>query len=64
MNTNAERDIQRAKALRGLKKGVRDPEALAQMEEAAVRLERRAARKLRKVGRRRAKPRTGEMVGI
>jgi ribosome-associated translation inhibitor RaiA len=50
-NTSAEADIRRAKAVRGMKKGVRDAEALAAIDDAAARLEKRAARKLRKVGR-------------
>lgn len=50
-NTSAEADIRRAKAVRAMKKGVRDAEALNAIDEAAARLEKRAARKLRKVGR-------------
>lgn len=50
-NTSAEADIRRAKAVRAMKKGVRDPEAIAAIDDAAARLEKRAARKLRKVGR-------------
>ena len=56
-NTSGERDIERAKAIRRQKKGVRSPDALRTMEEAAARLEMRGARKLNKVGRRkRRKP--------
>lgn len=50
-NTSAEADIRRAKAVRALKKGMHDPEAIAAVDDAAARLEKRAARKLRKVGR-------------
>jgi len=50
-NVGPEKDLQRAKAIRALKKGVKDVGALADMEDAAQRLEKRAAKKLRKVGR-------------
>lgn len=54
-NTSGESDIARAKEIRRQKKGVKSPEALRKMEEAAARLELRGARKLNKVGRRRRK---------
>ena len=63
-NTSAEADIRRAKAVRAMKKGVRDPEALAAIDEAAARLEKRAARKLRKVGRKGKARRIGTIAGI
>lgn len=50
-NTSAEADIRRAKAIRAMKKGMRDPEAIAAIDDAAARLEKRAGKKLSKVGR-------------
>ena len=61
-NTSAEADIRRAKAVRVMKKGVRDPEALAAIDDAAARLEKRAARKLRKVGRKGRQRRIGSIA--
>lgn len=49
--TTGERDIQRAKDMRKLAKGVRDAGAKRDLEDAAGRLERRGARKARKIGR-------------
>lgn len=52
-----EADIQRAADLRKQAQRLRDPEAKRSVNEAAARLERRAARKANKVGRRaRPKP--------
>lgn len=50
-NTSAEADIRRAKGIRAMKKGMHDAEAMAAIDDAAARLEKRAARKLSKVGR-------------
>lgn len=50
-NTSAERDLIRAKDIRKELKGIRDASASRDFEEAANRLERRAASKIRKVGR-------------
>ena len=61
-NTSAEADIRRAKAVRAMKKGVRDAEALAAIDDAAARLEKRAARKLRKVGRKGKARRIGDIA--
>ena len=59
MATRVEIDLRRAKELRAMEKGVKDPDAVRGLEEAARRLERNAVRKLRKVGRPlRLKPRT------
>ncbi len=55
-NTRPEADIARAKALRTTAKDLKDPDAKRAFEEAAVRVERNAAKKARKIGRR---PRTG-----
>lgn len=63
-NTSAERDIQRAKQLRAMKKGVKDVTALSEIEEAASRLERRAARKLKKVGRKGKARNIGSTVSL
>ena len=54
-NVSAERDLDRAKELRRLRKGVRTPAAARAIEEAAARLEARGARKLGKLGRRKKK---------
>ena len=52
-----ETDLNRAKGLRALTKGIRSVEARRKMEEAAQRLENRAASKVSKIGRkRRRKP--------
>ncbi len=51
-NVSAERDLDRAKELRRMRKGVRAPVAARALEEAATRLENRAARKLSRLGRR------------
>lgn len=51
-NTSAEADIRRAKGIRAMKKGMHDAEAISAIEDAAARLEKRAGRKLSKVGRR------------
>jgi len=51
-NVSAERDLDRAKELRRLRKGIRSPAAIRAIEEAATRLEARGARKLGKLGRR------------
>ena len=48
-----ETDINRAKGLRALMKGVRSAEARRKMEDAAQRLENRAASKVGKLGRKR-----------
>ncbi len=50
-NTSAERDLIRAKDIRKELKGIRDASARRDFEEAANRLERRAAKKIRKVGK-------------
>lgn len=63
-NTSAERDIQRAKQLRAMKKGIHDVTAVSEIEEAAARLERRAAKKLRKVGRKGRRRNIGNLVAI
>ncbi len=62
-NVSAERDIQRAKDMRTLSKGVKSPDVLRQMEETAIRLEKRAGRKLAKIGKRGPKPGTSRMIG-
>lgn len=51
MASSAERDIRRAADLRKLKKGVKDPDALRAIDSATGRLERNAARKLGKIGK-------------
>lgn len=61
-NTSAEADIRRAKAVRAMKKGVHDAEAIAAIDDAAARLEKRAARKLRKVGRKGRARRIGSIA--
>ncbi len=48
-----ERDIGRAKELRKLATGMKDPSAKRHAEEAANRMEQRAGRNLRKIGRKR-----------
>lgn len=53
MATNAQTDIRRAKEMRAAAKSVRDQGAKADFEAAAERLERRAAKKARTVGRKR-----------
>lgn len=63
-NTAAESDIRRAKAIRAMKKGVKDPEALAAIDDAAARLEKRAAKKLRKVGRKGRAKRIGAIASL
>ena len=63
-NTSAEADIRRAKAVRGMKKGVRDAEALAAIDDAAARLEKRAAKKLRRVGRKGKARRIGSITAL
>lgn len=52
--TSAEKDLDRARSLRAMKKG-RGNEAARGLEEAALRLESRAVRKLNQVGRKRRK---------
>ena len=49
--TTGERDIQRAKDIRQLTKGLHDAQAKRDAEEAAKRLERRGVAKLKKIGR-------------
>lgn len=61
-NTSAEADLRRAKGVRALKKGVKDPEALASIDDAAARLEKRAAKKLRRVGRKGKARRIGSIA--
>ena len=51
MSVRVEVDLRRAKELRGYKKGVHDPRALAALDAAADRLERNAAKKLGRIGR-------------
>lgn len=51
MATTVERDLKRAKELRNMKKGVHDPNALRGIDDAADRLERNAAKKLKRIGR-------------
>ena len=51
MATTVERDLRRAKELRIMKKGVHDPNALRGIDDAADRLERNAAKKLKRIGR-------------
>ena len=51
MATTVERDLRRAKELRNMKKGVHDPNALRGIDDAADRLERNAAKKLKRIGR-------------
>lgn len=63
-NTSAEADIRRAKAIRALKKGMRDPEAIAAIDDAAARLEKRAGKKLSKVGRKGRARRIGQLSSI
>ena len=63
-NTSAESDIRRAKAVRAMKKGVKDPEAIAAIDDAAARLEKRAARKLRRVGRKGKARRIGSITSL
>ena len=46
-NVSAERDLDRAKELRRLRKGVRSADAVRAIEAAAARLEARGARKRR-----------------
>ncbi len=50
-NTGPEADLDRAKQLRKLKTGVRNPAAIRGIEAAAARLEARAAKKLNRLGR-------------
>lgn len=54
--TNAERDMQRASELRKLAKEAVNGKAKADFNEAADRLERRAARKAKALGRTKRKP--------
>lgn len=61
-NTSAEGDIRRAKAIRAMKKGMHDPEAIAAIDDAAARLEKRAGRKLSKVGRKGRARRIGSIT--
>ena len=63
-NTSAEADIRRSKLVRAMKKGMRDPEAIAAIDDAAARLEKRAARKLKKVGRKGKARRIGDISRI
>jgi len=63
-NTSAEADIRRAKAIRAMKKGVRDPEALNAIDDAAARLEKRAGKKLKKVGRKGRARRIGTISSV
>lgn len=51
--TSPEADLARAKSIRSQAKGVKDPGAARRFEEAAVRLEARAAKKVSKLARRR-----------
>lgn len=51
MATTVERDLRRAKELRKMKAGVHDPNALRGIDDAADRLERNAAKKLKRIGR-------------
>lgn len=61
-NTSAEADIRRAKAIRAMKKGMKDPEAIAAIDDASARLEKRAGRKLGKVGRKGRRQRIGSIA--
>lgn len=54
-----ERDIGRAKELRKLAQGMKDPSGRRSAEEAANRMEQRAGRNLRKIGRKRTKKGAG-----
>lgn len=51
-NTRPEADIARAKGLRDTAKRIADPEAKQSFLDAAARVEKNAAKKVRKVGRR------------
>lgn len=48
---NVEQDIRRAQEMRNLAKGVKDASAKSDIEAAADRLDKRAAKKARKVGK-------------
>jgi len=50
-NTSPEKDLDRAKYLRSFKKGLSNPIAIRSLEDAAKRLEAKAAKKLSRVGR-------------
>lgn len=63
-NTSPENDIRRAKGIRAMKKGVKDPQALASMDDAISRLEKRAGRKLGKVGRKGRLRRIGTISAV
>lgn len=55
---SAHGDMAKAKDFRALAKSVRDPVAKNDFEEAAARLEKRAAKGAKRVARRRRKPRS------
>jgi len=61
-NSSAEADRRRAKGIRAMKKGMKDPEAIAAIDDAAARLEKRAGKKLGKVGRKGKRRRIGEIA--
>lgn len=63
-NTSAENDIRRAKAMRALKKGMQDPQAKSAIDDASARLERRAGKKLSKVGRKGRARRIGQLSSV
>lgn len=62
--TSAVNDLRKAKEIRGMKKGVHDPEAVAAMDAAASRLEKRAGRKLSRVGRKGRARRIGQLSSV
>lgn len=61
-NSSAEADIRRAKGIRAMKKGMKDPEAIASIDDAAARLEKRAGKKLNKIGRKGRRRRIGDIA--
>lgn len=63
-NTSGERDIRRAQDIRIIAKGLHDPTAKREAEEAAKRLERRGAHKLAKVGRKGSPIKSKEPINI
>jgi len=61
-NTSAERDLQRGRDLRKLARNMVDAGAKSDFMEAASRLERRAAKKVRKLGRKSGKRRGPSII--
>lgn len=62
MATSAEKDLRRARELRAEAAKVKDPDARRAFEEAAARLERRAARKAKALGR--TKPKSNRASSV